>query len=46
MNITIADGKKMKADTMSVEFVWKGYDVGLFVRPAFAQDVKKKRKDT
>ena len=46
MNITIADGKKMKTDAMSVECVGKCYDVGLFVRPDFVQDVKKNRKDT
>ena len=45
VNIMIADSKKMKTNTLSVECVWKSLDVGLFVRPAFAQDVKKKRKD-
>ena len=44
MNITTVDGKKMKTDTLSVECVWKSQDVGSFVRPAFIQDAKKRKK--
>ena len=45
MNITTVDVKKMKTDTLSVECVWKSQDVGPFVRPAFIQDAKKRKKD-
>ena len=34
----------MKTDTLSVKCVWKRKDVEPFVRPAFVQDVKKRKK--
>ena len=34
----------MDTDSLSVKFVWKSQDVVKFLRPAFVQDMKKRKK--
>ena len=45
MSSTIADGKKMKIDTLFVECVEKSWDVQPFVKSVFVKHLKRKKKD-
>ena len=45
VNVTIANGKKIKTDTLFVECAEKSWDFKTLATFVFVQDVKRKKKD-